>query len=199
MRAQAFGPHWHGCACWQQQAHEDFAAAGVWHPQVQLAPMQSGQVQADFIALSVFMVDLRGRAGRAWPAGHPGRPLARTLERKGYPPPVVFHLDVPKDVVVNRITARRQCPTCNRIYNVQYQPPKTDGICDFDGATLFTRKDDNEETVRERLRAYDQLTDPVIQHYRTGNYHKFDGTRSPEHVFEAIAEVLQNDTVASIR
>jgi adenylate kinase len=118
--------------------------------------------------------------------------LDRVLERRGYPAPLVFHLDVPADIVVGRITARRQCPICNRIYNALYQPPKTEGICDFDRGVLFTRKDDTEETVRERLRAHAELTDPVIAHYRNATCYRIDGTQSPERVFEEIAGILQH-------
>lgn len=117
--------------------------------------------------------------------------LDRLLEERGLGQPVVFHLDVPADVVVGRITARRQCSTCNRIYNTLYQPTKVEGICDFDGGSLFTRKDDNEQTVRERMHAYETLTNPVIEHYRSGNYNRIDGTRAFEQVFEDIAAVLR--------
>jgi adenylate kinase len=122
--------------------------------------------------------------------------LDQVLVRRGYPTPIVFHLDVPADVVVGRITARKQCPVCNRIYNSLYQPPKVAGVCDFDNGILFTRKDDTEETVRERLRAYNALTDPVIGHYKSGNYHKIDGTQAPERVFEEISGILQRQLVA---
>lgn len=122
--------------------------------------------------------------------------LDRLLDRRGYPMPIVFHLDVPSHVVVGRITARRQCPVCGRIYNALYQPPKVEGVCDFDEGVLFTRKDDTEETVRERLRAYAELTDPVIAHYRSANYRRIDGTQSPEKVFEEIAATLQSQLVA---
>jgi adenylate kinase len=122
--------------------------------------------------------------------------LDQVLARRGYPAPIVFHLDVPADVVVGRITARKQCPVCNRIYNSLYQPPKVAGICDFDSGILFTRKDDTEETVRERLRAYNALTDPVIGHYSSGNFHKIDGTQAPERVFEEISGILQRQLVA---
>jgi adenylate kinase len=118
------------------------------------------------------------------------------LAQRGFPAPTVIHLDVPPDVVVGRITARKQCPVCNRIYNSLYQPPKVEGICDFDDGVLFTRKDDTESTVRERLRAYDKLTNPVLDHYRRGDYHKFDGTQSPERVFEEISALLQGRLVA---
>lgn len=121
--------------------------------------------------------------------------LYGVLAQRGYPEPIIFHLDVPSDVVVGRITARRQCPVCNRIYNALYQPPKVEGVCDYDGGVLFTRKDDTEETVRERLRAYDRLTNPVLDYYRSGGgiYHKIDGTRAPEVVFGEIAEILQHE------
>lgn len=122
--------------------------------------------------------------------------LDGVLQRRGYPAPIVFHLDVPADVVVGRITARRQCPVCGRIYNALYQPPKVEGKCDFDDGVLFTRKDDTEETVRERLRAYAELTDPVIAHYKCGHYFRIDGTQSPEKVFEEIAATLQGQLMA---
>lgn len=121
--------------------------------------------------------------------------LDQILAGHRFPSPIVFHLDVPEDVVVGRITARRQCPICHRIYNALYQPPRVAGICDFDGGVLFTRKDDTEETVRERLRAYNLLTDPVIGHYRGGNYHRIDGTQSPDAVFQEIEAVLQGELV----
>ena len=120
------------------------------------------------------------------------------LAQRGYPRPIIFHLDVPADVVVGRITARRQCPVCNRIYNALYQPPKDEGKCDFDEGVLFTRKDDTEETVRERLNAYNKLTNPVLDYYRAGGgtYHKIDGTRAPEVVFQDIAGILQDQFVS---
>jgi adenylate kinase len=122
--------------------------------------------------------------------------LDQVLSRRGYPAPIVLHLDVPAEVVVGRITARRQCPVCGHIYNALYQPPKVEGICDFDSGVLFTRKDDTQETVRERLHAYAELTDPVIAHYQNGAYYKFDGTQAPEKVFEEIAATLESQSVA---
>lgn len=119
--------------------------------------------------------------------------LDGVLARLRMPSPIVIHIDVPPEVVVGRITARRQCPVCNRIYNVMYQPSKNEGVCDFDDGKLFTRKDDNAETVRERMKTYETLTNPVIDYYRSGNYHKVDGTRAPEVVFEEIAGLLQSE------
>ena len=65
--------------------------------------------------------------------------------------PIVLHLDVPMDALVGRLTSRRQCPSCKRIYNLLHQPPKRPGICDDDGTVLITRKDDSEDVVTELL------------------------------------------------
>ena len=115
------------------------------------------------------------------------------LRRRGLPAPTVFHLDVPPDIVAGRITARVQCPVCHRIYNSLYQPPKVAGICDFDDGKLFTRSDDTPETVRARLKAYCELTNPVLEYYRHSGaaFHRVDGTQPPESVFEQIAAALQ--------
>src|SRR4051812_22063628 len=89
--------------------------------------------------------------------------FTRLLDQRALPDPVVIHLDVPDDVLVGRLTARRQCPQCLRIYNLLSQAPQSDGVCDGDGVGLVTRDDDCESTIRERLCAYQELTDPVLE------------------------------------
>ncbi|HYL78654.1 MAG TPA: adenylate kinase [Bryobacteraceae bacterium] len=104
--------------------------------------------------------------------------------------PIILHLDVPADALAGRLTSRRQCPKCGRIYNLLQQPPKKAGICDDDGTPLITRKDDQEETVRERIRTYDELTRPVLAHYQDRNYYQIRGDRSPSYIFEEITGIL---------
>lgn len=118
--------------------------------------------------------------------------LDRVLAQRGGGEPMIIHMDVPASVILPRITSRRQCPKCNRIYNVLHQPPKSAGVCDVDGVELATRKDDRQDVVRDRLRAYEQLTGPAIAHY-TGKrmYHRIDGTQRPDRVFAAIQQVLR--------
>jgi adenylate kinase len=105
--------------------------------------------------------------------------------------PIVLHLDVPMDALVGRLTSRRQCPTCKRIYNVIQQPPKNPGICDDDGTPLMTRKDDSEDVVTERIRTYDELTRPVLAYYQDRTYHQIRGDRSPGYIFEEITGILE--------
>jgi len=105
--------------------------------------------------------------------------------------PVILHLDVPLDALLGRLTSRRQCPACGRIYNLLHQPPMTPGICDVEGAALITRKDDREDVVKERLRTYDAISRPVVAHYQDGNYHQIRGDRSPSYIFEEITGILE--------
>lgn len=117
--------------------------------------------------------------------------LDALLSRNGFPPAIILHLDVPVDALVGRMTSRRQCPQCSRIYNLLHQPPKSTGVCDDDGAELFTRKDDREDVFRERLQTYDNVTHPVLAHYQDQEYHQIRGDRSPAYIFEEITGVLE--------
>ncbi|MFC6725420.1 adenylate kinase [Halobium palmae] len=106
----------------------------------------------------------------------------------------VLYLDVDRDELVDRLTGRRVCEECGANYHVEFNPPETEGICDACGATLVQRDDDNEETVRERLRVYDENTADVIDHYRDeGALVEVDGEGTPDEVFERIADVVRGD------
>jgi len=117
--------------------------------------------------------------------------LDRLIEERRISKPFILHLDVPTDALVGRLTSRRQCPTCGRIYNLLHQPPKRAGFCDDDGTALVTRKDDQEDVVKERLRTYDSVSRPVLAHYQDSNYHQIRGDRSPSYIFEEISGVLE--------
>ena len=77
--------------------------------------------------------------------------FAAMLRQRGLPDPAVIHLEVAEDALVARLTARRQCPKCLRIYNVMWQPPRQAGRCDDDGEELIAREDDREAVIRPRL------------------------------------------------
>lgn len=123
--------------------------------------------------------------------------LGRLLEEKGLPKPVVIHLDVPAPALVARLSARRQCPKCGRIYNVASQPPRVEGRCDDDGAELVRRDDDREEVILERLKAYEALTGPVLQYYGAQGSHRVDGTQAPAEVFRDIEALLRSAAPAT--
>jgi len=93
-------------------------------------------------------------------------------------PVVAVSIQVNYNQLLRRITGRRNCPVCQTIYNIYMNPPKKDGFCDLEGAALVQRADDTEEVFKERMRAYEALTAPVVEHYRElGRFAEVDGDR----------------------
>ncbi len=122
--------------------------------------------------------------------------LDRMLAQRGLPQPTAIHLDVPAGVIVSRLTARRQCPACSRIYNMKSQPPAMPGICDGDGTALVRRDDDYEDVIRERLKAYRKATGPVLAHYAQ-RCRSVDANRAPEAIARDIEQILSGTHAAA--
>jgi len=116
--------------------------------------------------------------------------FSRMLEERSLPQPVVIHLDVPVDTLVARLTARRQCPKCHKIYNLMYQPPKSRDACDEDGSCLIAREDDREAVIRQRLRAYDAQTGPVLDWFGHDRVLRVDGGAPAHEVSAAVTRLL---------
>ena len=77
------------------------------------------------------------------------------------------------------------------MYNVYFHPPRVEGVCDKDGGRLFQRADDSEETIRQRLVAYEKQTRPLIDYYRgKGLLHQVDGNREPEVIAKELIAFL---------
>lgn len=89
------------------------------------------------------------------------------LTRKGLKLDAVVSLEVPDDIVVERLSGRRVCTACKAIFNAHFNPPKKEGLCDACGAALFQRDDDKEDVIRRRLCVYHEQTSPLIDFYRT--------------------------------
>ncbi|WP_266078242.1 adenylate kinase [Haladaptatus caseinilyticus] len=103
---------------------------------------------------------------------------------------VVLYLDVDEEELVHRLTGRRLDPETGDIYHVEYNPPEDEAV----EARLEQRDDDNEETVRERLRVYRENTEPVIEHYdETGELVRIDGEQTPDEVWEDIRTTVENE------
>ena len=107
--------------------------------------------------------------------------------------PIVICLDVDYNLLLLRLTGRRSCPACGRIFNVHFQPPRIDELCDCDGTKLVTRNDDRLEVIQPRLTAYQEQTRPVIEYYRrTGRLISVNGDRPMDEVTEQIFRVLED-------
>jgi len=108
-------------------------------------------------------------------------------------PPVVVNFQVGYNQLLRRLTGRRTCPTCGTIYNVYFQPPRVADTCDKDGSKLVTRKDDSEEVISERLKAYERQTLPLIDYYRRqGRLRQVDADGPPEQVTAEAFRAIEN-------
>jgi adenylate kinase len=113
--------------------------------------------------------------------------------KAAYAAPVVIQLQVDYNQILQRIAGRRSCPTCGRIYNVYLQPPKVEGQCDFDGANLICRPDDREDVVKERLKAYEQQTLPLVDYYSSrGRLVAVDGDLPVEEVMQQAFSAIEH-------
>jgi adenylate kinase len=117
----------------------------------------------------------------------------KMLEAKGRGRPLVINIQVEHDVLMKRLTGRRTCSVCGEIYNVYFNRPQKEGVCDKDGGKLLERADDNAETIRQRLVAYENQTSPLIDYYRQkGLLHDVDGNRGPEPIAAELIGFLKD-------
>jgi len=115
---------------------------------------------------------------------------------------VVIHLVVDYNIVIARLTGRRQCPRCGTLYNLASQAPKVDSLCDLDGEKLVVRADDSEPVIRERLAAYERQTRPVLEFYRETARRIIEVDASygpPRRVFEEILSALEKNDCSKDR
>lgn len=91
--------------------------------------------------------------------------LKKMLADMGEKLDCVVNIDVPRDVILDRLTTRRTCTKCNAIYNVKSNPPKVEGVCDKCGGPVVQRDDETEEAISNRLDVYNQKTAPLAGFY----------------------------------
>ena len=103
----------------------------------------------------------------------------------------VPYINVPEDVLIERLTGRWTCRDQGHVFHEKYNPPKIAGLCDFDGSELYQREDDKAETVIRRIRVYLEQTSPLIAYYRQASLlHEIDGTKTIERVSADVLAVL---------
>jgi len=154
--------------------------------------MNAGQLVSDQL-----IYDIVKKAGREHPEG---------ILLDGYPRTVpqaemmvadltidaVIEIVIQDETAVARISSRFMCSKCGRGYNTVSLPPRTEGVCDDDGAPLVQRDDDKPEAVRKRLALYHEQTAPVIEFYRAAGapVHRIDGEQSIEDVFAIVKQAI---------
>lgn len=104
---------------------------------------------------------------------------------------LVLNIDVDRAVLIKRITGRRVCRSCGRVWHLDFNPPAVEVICDNCSGELFQREDDSEESVKNRLNVYDEQTKPLISYYADKDIlENIDGGRKIEEVFDAIVDTV---------
>lgn len=125
-------------------------------------------------------------------------PQAEAVEAAGIKIDHVIEIEVPDEDIVQRLSGRRMHPASGRIYHLVYNPPKVDGVDDETGEPLVQRPDDEESTIRRRLKAYHQETEQLVGFYQqraqsgsnAPHYSKVDGTQPIEQVKSRLVEIL---------
>ena len=106
----------------------------------------------------------------------------------------VINMETPEEVTIRRLSSRRTCYDCGKIYNLITMPPKIEGICDDCQGRLFQRDDDKEEVIKRRLKVYQRQTYPLIEYYKDKNLlHSVDGGKEAKEVFVKILELLKGN------
>lgn len=105
---------------------------------------------------------------------------------------IVLLIDITEDEAVRRISGRRVCPTCGRVYHVEFDPPEVPGHCDADGTALVQREDDQPAVVRDRYQVYLEKTEPLVDTYHDrGLLATIDGMRPIEDVTPDMVDAVQ--------
>ncbi len=119
--------------------------------------------------------------------------LDQVLAEMNAPLDIALVVDVDKDDLMKRLTGRRTCRGCQQMYNVHFNPPQKDGICDKCGGELYQRDDDKEETIKNRLDVYERSTAPLIDYYGKKNILKtVKGVGSIDDIFNNICSILDS-------
>lgn len=102
-----------------------------------------------------------------------------------------INLDVPLDILIERVSGRRICPKCHASYHIKYSKPKVEGVCDLDATPLYQRDDDKIDTVKKRIEIYQDQTEPLIAFYEDKQkIININGLQHMNDVFENIKKTI---------
>lgn len=117
--------------------------------------------------------------------------LREALDKAGTKIDHVFNINAREEVIMERIGGRISCPKCGEVYHIVGKPPKVPGKCDKCGSGLIQRHDDNPETIKKRLKTYEEQTAPLVDFYRKeGILTDFDGNMDATIIFNEMTGVL---------
>ncbi len=161
--------------------------------------MKAGELVSDDVILGLVdeVLDRPECSGGAVFDGFPrtvdqARGLEGLLAQRGETLDQVLIIEVPETEIVTRLSGRRVCKTCGKLYHISFGPSRQEGVCDACGGELVQRPDDAPETITRRLAVYAEETAPVREHYAaTVGVTAIDGDQPIDAVTEAIRRELQ--------
>jgi adenylate kinase len=168
--------------------------------------MDAGELVPDDIIIGVILAEVDSEAARDGFLldGFPrtvgqAEALDAELDAMGRKLTAVLLIEAPDDEIVRRLSGRRVSES-GRVYHVEFDPPKVEGIDDVDGTPLVQREDDEPDTIRRRLQVFHEQTAPLVDFYeQRGQLRRFDGTRSPtevhDHIRAAISTLRLEDSL----
>jgi len=154
--------------------------------------MDRGELVSDDLIVDM----IRGRIETASPGflldGFP-RTIAQAEALETITPlDVVINIQLSREEVVSRLTSRRVCRACGKIFNLHFEPPVEEGVCDACGGGLYQRDDDTEDVINNRYAVYDLSTAPLIAFYRDrGVLKDFDGSKGSTAIFAEVMALLR--------
>lgn len=162
------------------------------------AAMDAGRLVADEIVVGMIRERLKQPDARkgfvldGFPRSLPqAKALDRELESLAQPLDHAVLIHVETEALMKRLTGRRTCKACGHMFNVYFNPPKVQGVCDACGGELQQRDDDNEEVIANRLRVYEEQTAPLVDYYEAqGLLQRIEGVGEMEEVFERLLGAL---------
>jgi adenylate kinase len=176
----------------------DAVARGTEYGLKAKAAMDAGQLVSDDIVLGILKdrVAQPDAAGGFILDGFPrnlaqARMLEEVLAELGQPLDAAVLMDLDFDILLKRLTGRRSCTGCGRVYNIHFLPPPADGRCESCGGELVQRADDREETIGRRLEVYRNETAPLVEYYRElGKLKVVDAEGSFDEVYARLVAAL---------
>ncbi|MEX2163409.1 MAG: adenylate kinase [Sulfuricaulis sp.] len=164
------------------------------------AAMDAGQLVSDEVVLGMIQARLSKPDAKSgfildgFPRNIPqAQSLDAMLARLGLPLQLALLVDVDTDVLLKRLTGRRNCGSCGAIYNIYFSAPKTANKCDKCGSTLMHRSDDNEQTVGNRLKVYQQQTAPLVNYYKAqGKLRTVRGVGAVSVIFKNVTDIIES-------
>ena len=160
--------------------------------------MERGELVSDELVAEVvreYMTDFRDSAGFILDGFPRNLAQAELLEEiAGKTPIWVINIQVDEEVVIKRLSGRRQCMECGRISDVNFSPPRQEDVCDACGAKLVQRPDDLPDVIQRRLQVYREQTKPLTDFYsKKGCYFEVDGNQDADTVFKRISAYLTGE------